>query len=146
MIEEFNKPSDELKIVAEEISLLRNDLHTTLSSLDRIERRLRATFQDYPTKKKIVKEPKNGNSRNSSSKTPQELQAIFNELMDNTEKGGDKLFLSSIEKLSEEDIIALSVELGIGSPSHLSKRKSVEGIRKRIQEAIMLQFKKKEGA
>lgn len=144
MNNEFNNPSDELKSVAEQINLLRKDLHTTLNSLVRIERRLKATFVNYPTKKKKSKEKKKDSCTKSNSTTPEELQRIFEDLIQRTENGGDSSFAARIEELTDEEIIALAVELGVGNSSNLSKRKSIEGIRMRIQEAILLQFFKKD--
>ena len=51
-----------------------------------------------------------------------------------------------IGEFSDEVIIALAVEVGIGSPSRLSRRKAVDGIRKRVQEAMQLQFEKKQSS
>lgn len=145
MNNEFTEPNDELKRVAEEINLLRRDLQATSAALGRIERRLKAAFPNYPDKAKQSKGKKK-TERISSTKTPQELQSIFNDLVVSTQNGGDSAYTSMIGEFSDEVIIALAVEVGIGSPSRLSRRKAVDGIRKRVQEAMQLQFEKKQSS
>lgn len=142
MSNEFTEPADELKRVAEEINLLRRDLRETSAALSRVERRLKAAFPNYPDKPKQPKKEK-GTER-FSSKTPQELQSIFDDLVIRTQDGGDSAFVPRIDEFSDEDVIALAVEVGIGSRSSLSRRKAVDGIRKRVQEAMQLRFEKKQ--
>lgn len=142
MNNEFTKPSDELKRVAEEINLLRRDLQATSASLGRIERRLKVAFPNYPHSTKQPKEKKYG-KKIPSSKTPQELHDIFENLVFSTQNGGDSAFESTINQFNDEDIIALAVEVGVGSPSRLSRRKAMGGVRKRVQEAMQLQFEKR---
>lgn len=100
---------------------------------------LRAAFPNYPEK---PKQSKKGN-KVSSSKTPKELQAIFDDLVTRTQNGGGSAFTAKIDEFTDEDIIALAVEVGVGSPSKLSRRKATDGIRMRVQEAMQLQFEKK---
>lgn len=145
MNNEFTEPNDELKRVAEEINLLRRDLQATSAALGRIERRLKVAFPNYPDKAKQSKGKKK-TERISSTKTPQELQSIFNDLVVSTQNGGDSAYTSMIGEFSDEVIIALAVEVGIGSPSRLSRRKAVDSIRKRVQEAMQLQFEKKQSS
>jgi len=142
MNNEFTEPTDELKRVAEEINLLRRDLQATSSALGRIERRLKATFPNYPSKQKQPK-GKRQSERTRTSKTPQDLQAIFEDLVDRSNNGGDSAFAAKVNEFKDEDIIALSVEVGMGSHSRLSRQKAVDGVRKRVQEAMQLQFEKK---
>lgn len=142
MNNEFTEPTDELKRVAEEITLLRKDLQEASSALSRIERRLKAAFPNYPQKPKQTK-GKGQSDKTYSSKTPHELQAIFEDLVARTLNGGDAAFLERLSALNEEDIIALSLELGMGSRSRLSRNKAADGVRKRVQEAMLLQFKTK---
>jgi hypothetical protein len=138
----FTEPNDELKRVAEEINLLRRDIQTASAALGRIERRLKAAFPNYPIKQKQPKEKK-PSKRTHSSKTPQELRASFEDLVTRTQNGGDSAFAAKVSEFNDEDIIALSVEVGMGSHSRLSRRKAVDGVRKRVQEAMQLQFEKK---
>jgi hypothetical protein len=142
MNNEFTEPSDELKRVAEEIGSLRRELQNTSGSLGRIERRLKASFPNYPAK---TKEPKDKriSKHMISSKSVRELQAIFESLVLRTQENGDSAFAARIEELTDSDIVALAVELGIGSTSKLSRRKAADAIRKRVQEAMQLQFENK---
>lgn len=142
MNNEFTGKNDELKRVAEEIRLLRVDLNNASASLGRIERRLRVAFPNYPEKPKRSKKTRNA-KRAISLKTSQELQSIFNDLVAHTQNEGDSAFLAKVEELKEEDLFALAIELGIGSSSKLSRRKATDGIRKRVQEVMLLQFEKK---
>jgi len=137
-----SEPIDELKRVADEINSLRRELQTTSAALGRIERRLKAAFPNYPTKPKQPKKRKKM-GKESSLKTSQELQMIFEELVACTQNGGDGAFVSRIDEFSDEDVIALAVEVGIGSQSSLSRRKAIDGVRKRVQESMQLQFEKK---
>ncbi len=143
MNNEFTEPTDELKRVAEEINLLRRDIQTASAVLGRIERRLKAAFPNYPSKKKQPKEKKRI-EKIHSLKTAQELNVIFEDLVNHTKTGGDSAYSTNISELSTEDIVALAVEVGIGSHSRLSRQKAIDGIRKRIQEAMQLQFEKKQ--
>lgn len=142
MSNEFFEPSDEIKRVAEEINLLRRDIQTASSTLGRIERRLKASFPNFPSKKKqSIKNKETGKMR--SSMTSQELQTIFDDLVSSTQSGGDTSFAQSINKYSDEDIIAIAVEVGVGSSRRLSRSKAIDSIRKRVQEALQLQFEMK---
>ncbi len=142
MNNEFTEPNDELKRVAEEINLLRRDIQTASAVLGRIERRLKAAFPNYPAKQKQPKE-KITKERTHSSKTPQELQAFFEDLVTRTQTGGDSAFAERMSEFNDEDVIALSVELGMGSRSRLTRNKAADGVRKRVQEAMQLQFGRK---
>lgn len=142
MNNEFTEPTNELKRVAEEINLLRRDIQTASAALGRIERRLKAAFPNYPKKQKQPKERKKI-ERTHSSKTSQELKSIFEDLVTCTQTGGDSAYSARISELSDEDIIALAVEMGIGSHSRQSRQKAMDGVRKRVQEAMQLQFEKK---
>ena len=143
MNNEFTEPNDELKRVAEEIRLLHSDLQSASGALGRIERRLKIAFPNYPAKPKQPKGQK-GAKRMISSKTTPELQSIFDNLVTLTQDNGDSAFAARIDELKDEDVVALAIELGIGSSSRLSRRKAMDGIRKRVQEAMLLQFEKKE--
>ena len=143
MSKEFTDPTDELKRVAEEINLLRRDIQMASTALGRIERRLKAAFPNYPQKQKQPKEKKK-TERPHSSKTPQELKSIFEDLVSRTQTGGDSAYAARISELTDEDIVALAVEIGIGSHSRLSRQKAIDGVRKSVQEAMQLQFEKKQ--
>jgi hypothetical protein len=143
MNNEFTEPNDELKRVAEEINLIRRDIQTASAALGRIERRLKAAFPNYPSKQTQLKEKKK-TGKIQSSKTSQELQAIFEGLVTRTQSGGDSAFAALIGEFKDEDIIALAVEVGIGSPSRLSRQKAIDGVRKRVQEAMQLQFENRQ--
>lgn len=139
MNNEFLNDNEELKRVAEEITLLRRDLQTTSATLGRIERRLKASFNNYPETKKNKK----NSSKNKSTKESEELLSLFDEIVSKTKEGGEGQFTSLIDELSEEDLIAIAVEIGVSSPSKLSRKKSIDGIRKRVQESLQLQFHKR---
>jgi hypothetical protein len=143
MKSEFMEPSEELKRVAEEINLLRKDIQIASATLGRIEKRLKSAFPNYPTKKK---EPKGIRKKeNVSAKAPEELQLIFNDLVAFTQNKGDSGFALKVGELSDEDVIALAKEMGIASKSRLSRNKATDGLRKRVQEAMQLQFENRKG-
>ncbi|MBP8746038.1 MAG: hypothetical protein KBH86_13050 [Syntrophorhabdus sp.] len=141
MNNEFNEPPEELRHIAEEIGLLRKDIQTASATLGRIERRLKAAFPNYPVKKKEPK--KNRTERTVSLKTAQELQSIFDDLVAQTQNNGDSGFATKIDQMSDEDIVALAIEVGASSKNRLSRNKATEGVRKRVQEAMQLQFERK---
>ena len=145
MNNEFTEPTDELKRVAEEINLLRKDIQVASAALGRIERRLRSAFPNYPAKQKQSKE-KTKSKKTYPSRTSQELQYIFEDLVTRTQNGGDGAFSARIREFSDKDIIALAFEVGVASKSRLSRPKAEDGIRKRVQEAMQLQFEKKQSS
>jgi hypothetical protein len=55
----------------------------------------------------------------------------------------DDGFESFLSTLPEQDVIALAHELGVGSSKATSTKKARDGIRKRIQESLLLTFEKK---
>ena len=142
MTREFLEPAEELVRVAEEINLLRRDLKESFAMINRIERRLKAAYPNYPDKP-VQSEKKKQQESDSTSKTRVDLLNIFEKLVACIQNGGEDVYFSMIKDLSDLDIIALAVEIGIGSKSKLSRRKSEEGIRKRVQEALQLQFSNK---
>jgi hypothetical protein len=142
MNNEFTEPTDEVMRVAEEINLLRREIQAASAALGRIERRLKAAFPNYPAKHKEPRERKKAKMA-YSSKPPQELQSIFEDLVIRTQNGGDGAFAARIGELSDQDITALAIEVGVSSRSRLSRPKTVDGVRKRVQEAMQLQFEKK---
>ena len=122
MNNEFNEPNEELRRVAEEIGLLRKDIQTASATLGRIERRLKAAFPNYPVKKKEPK--KNKTERTVSQKTAQELQSIFNDLVAQTQNSGDSGFATEIGQMSDKDVVALAIEVGVSSKNRISRNKS----------------------
>lgn len=139
MNNEFNEPPEELKRVAEEISLLRKEIQSASIALGRIERRLKSIFPNYP----LVKINSKNSEKSSSTfplKTDQELQIFFNELVLCTQTGGDSAFADKIEEFGNEDVIALAKEIGITSKNRLSRQKAIVEIRKKVQEALQIQF------
>jgi hypothetical protein len=141
MNNEFAEPIEEVRRVAEEISLLRRDILAASATLGRIERRLKSAFPNYPEKRKETKREKT--ERAISSRTAQELQSFFDDLVSHTQYGGDSGFALKIGELSDDDVIALATEVGVSSRSRLSRNKATDGVRKRVQEAMQLQFEKK---
>jgi len=142
MNNEFTEPTDELKRVAEEINLLRKDIQTASAALGRIERRLKAAFPNYPSQPKKAKEKKQ-TGKIISSKKSHELLAISDDLVSRTQGGDDSAFAERMTEFNDEDIVALAVELGMGSRSRLSRQKALDGIRKRVQESLQPQFENK---
>lgn len=142
MNSEFPEPSEELKRVAEEISSLRRDLQATSASLARIEKRLKAAFPNYPTKKKT---PKHEKVAPASDKTSEELNGIFDSIVAATQEGGDSGFERSVSEIDEAILLAVAIEVGAGSASSLTIPKAKKGIRKRVQESMQLRFQNKKG-
>ena len=137
MNKEFLQPSEELKRLAEGISGLRRDLQMTMSSLSRIERRLKAAFPNYPAKKKAAKSPKAVPSINKSN---EELNKIFDSLVVATKEEGDAGFDRAASSLEASVILAVAVEVGAGTTSRLTVPKAKRGIRRRVQESLQLRF------
>jgi len=129
-----------LKRVAEEISSLRRDLQATSASLGRIEKRLKAAFPNYPTKKNT---PKREKLAPASDKTPEELNRIFDSIVTATQEGGDSGFERSVTEIDEAILLAVAIEVGAGSASSLTIPKAKKGIRKRVQESMQLRFQNK---
>ncbi|MGA7415171.1 MAG: hypothetical protein WBW33_32165 [Bryobacteraceae bacterium] len=66
--------------------------------------------------------------------------ADFESLIAAMKERGDVGFESLISSLPDQDVIALAYELGIGSQKATSTGKAREGVRKRIQESLLLSF------
>lgn len=145
MPNDFTPPSEELQRLAEEISLLRRDFQAGIAALGRIDKRLKAAFPAYAPKKHSRQWSSSPESRPASTKTSDELMADFDSVTAATKERGDVGFESSISALPGEDVIALAHELGVGSLKTTSVKKAREGIRKRIQESLLLTFEYKKG-
>jgi hypothetical protein len=64
---------------------------------------------------------------------------MFNEVVAATNADGDNGFQRKVSEIADSDIIALAVEIGMGTSSSLTRSKAVTGVRKRVQEAMQLQ-------
>jgi len=140
MSEEFLDKNDELKRASEEISALRKELKLALGTLSRIERRFKVFFPEYVKKSDSRKKLKIAPSSNLNS---EQLNKIFQSLVESTLIKGDEGFDQSIESIPSENILSLAIELGVSSISKINLLKAKTGIRGRVQEAIQLQFKPK---
>ena len=144
MPSDFIPPSEELQRLAEEISLLRRDFQTGMATLSRIEKRLKVAFPGYAPKKPTRQQP-SSDSRPLSTKSRDDLMTDFDSLIAATKERGDVGFESFLSTLPEQDVIALAHELGVGSPKATSTKRARDGIRKRIQESLLLTFESKKG-
>jgi predicted RNase H-like nuclease (RuvC/YqgF family) len=131
---EFPALNEEVKRLTSEIEGLRQDLQAASRKLVQMEKRLRAVFPNLPKKRKLNRQE----SENPSTKTPEELQNDFQVLLRAVEESGHHGFESVINTLSRQDVIALAIELGVGQPKKSGVNKAIDGIRKRVQERIML--------
>lgn len=134
MNNEFPQPSEEVTRLANEIEALRGEMQMSFRKLAQMEKRLRSVFPNLPRKPRATP----GQPRNESTKSSEELQADFQEILKAVERFGPSGFDSAIAALPQEDIIALAVELGVGQPKRTSLNKAIEGIRKRVQERRLL--------
>ena len=140
MNSEFTEPSEELKRVAEEISSLRRDLQTTSASLGRVEKRLKAIFPNYPTKKKTTKRKK---AVPATNKTQEELKSFYENIVAATQEGGESGFERSVDQIEDAILMAVAIEIGACNASSLTSIKAKKGIWKRVQESILLRFHNK---
>lgn len=69
--------------------------------------------------------------------------ADFDELILATKEKGEAGFESLISIMTDPDVIALAYELGVGSLKTTTTKKAREGIYKRIQESLLLNFQSK---
>lgn len=143
MPNDFTPPSEELQRLAQEISLLRRDFQSGLSALGRMEKRIKAAFPDYAPRKQARLPSVSSESRAASTKTRDQLMADFDLLATATRQRGDAGFESFLSRLPEQDVIALAYELGVGSLKKGSVKKARDGIRKRVQEVLLLNFEAK---
>ena len=134
MNNEFPEASDEVKRLTSEIEALRGEIQLSLRKLTQMEKRLRAIFPNLPRKPKAP--PKK--SRVQSSKTEEQLEADFQNILKAVAEFGSAGFDTAIGALPTEDVIALAVELGVGQPKRTSLDKAIAGIRKRVQERRLL--------
>jgi hypothetical protein len=144
MSSDFTPPSEELLRLAEEIGLLRRDFQAAMAALRRIEKRLKATFPAYASKKELSRSPSSPESRPPSTNR-EDLMVDFDRLIAAAKEKGDAGFELFISTLPDQDVIALAYELGVGSLKKTSTNKAREGIWKRIQESLLLNFESKKG-
>ena len=142
MPSDFTPSSEELQRLADEISLLRRDFQTGIGTLSRMEKRLKAAFPSYAPKKQS-RPQSSGEPRSASSKSADQLNADFDSLLNATKERGDVGFESAISALPDQDVIALAHELGIGSLKTTGVNKAREGVRKRVQESLLLSSERK---
>ena len=135
MSSDFLNSTEELDRVADELASLRRDIQNVSGLLTRIEKRLKVAFPNYT---KLKKQSDKQESASMPTKTRDELLPIFETLLIVTKESGDKGFLIEIEKLSEIDLTSLAYELGISDSRRISQKKAREGIRKRVQESLLL--------
>lgn len=137
MSDDFATPPEELKRVAEEISRLREQIQSASAVLGRIEKRLKLAFPNYPQNKKA--QPKSpAGERAVSNKSRDELLQLFENVLEATKLHGDAGYAAEIAKIADEDVTALAFEVGISGSKRISTKKAREGIRKRIQESLLL--------
>ncbi len=131
---EFPQPSEEIERLTSEIESLRDDMQMALRKLAQMEKRLRTVFPNLPKKPKSAR----GDAHQLSTKTEEQLQEDFQRFIKAVEESGPRGFDSVISSLPQEDVIALAVELGVGQKKRTSLTKAIDGIRKRVQERMML--------
>lgn len=134
MSNEFPQPSEEIKRLVSEIELLRGDMQLAFQKLSQMEKRLRNVFPNLPKKPK----PTPMSMRQPSIKSEEQLKEEFQRILLAVEESGPQGFDSAISLMSQEDVIALAVELGVGQLKRTSLSKAIDGIRKRVQERRML--------
>jgi hypothetical protein len=134
MNSEFPQPGEEVKRLASEIEALRGEMQLSFRKLVQMEKRLRAVFPNLPQKPKVIPHQ----DRPASGKSEAQLQADFQTILKAVEESGPRGFDTIIAALSQEDVIALAIELGVGQPKRTSLNKAIEGIRKRVQERRLL--------
>ena len=144
MPSDFIPSSEELQRLAEEISLLRRDFQSGMATLSRMEKRLKAAFPTYPAKKP-VKAASTSKVGFAPARSREDLLAEFESITDATRQNGDLGFESSLSNLSDQDVLSLAYELGVGSLKTTSLKKAREGIRKRVQESLLLVFENRSG-
>lgn len=134
MSNEFPQPSEEIKRLVNEIESLRGDMQMAFRKLSQMEKRLRTVFPNLPKKPK----PTPMAVRQPSTKSEEQLKEEFQRILDAVGESGPQGFDSVISSLPREDVIALAVELGVGQLKRTSLSKAINGIRKRVQERMML--------
>jgi hypothetical protein len=135
MNNEFPSPPEEVQRLARELELLRSDFQSALSKLNQMDKRLRASFPNLPKKKS--KERHHADIP-ASSKTGEQLLAIFDELVALKRENRDSEFETRLRNLAPEDVIALVTELGAGKGKNTTVKAAQIGIRGRVNETILL--------
>ena len=136
----FNLPEAEVKQLAEEIAFLRRELQTANATLNRMEKRLKVSFPNYPdkSKKRSLSENKERVPSDTSVKNREALMADFEQLVGDVEANGDVSFESFFGEFSDDNTLALAHELGVTYSGSSSIKKAKEGIKKRAQETMLL--------
>jgi hypothetical protein len=135
-----------VKTVADEIAMLRRELQQASASLNRIEKRLRFNFPDYP-KPPLKKSERASGEQAVSTKGRDELLRDFDTILEATKTNGDSGFRTAVTGLSDADAAALAYELGAVPSRKAGRKRAEEAIRRRAQESMLLQTRRdKSGA
>jgi len=132
-----------VKAVADEIAMLRRELQQASASLNRIEKRLRFNFPDYP-KPSPRKSGKAPGDEIVSAKDRDELLRYYEAILDAIKGNGDSGFRGAVSKLSDADVAALAYELGAVPSRKAGRKRAEEAIRRRAQESMLLQARRAE--
>jgi chromosome segregation ATPase len=122
----------ELKYLIEAISLVRNELKETNQKLNKLEKRIGASFPSYKElKHSIPKIIEVDNNKENLLKTFEELKAI-------TKEKGDIGFSLKRKEYSDDIIKAVALELGVPGGRKMGINKAITGIKNCIRESISL--------
>lgn len=138
MNSDFPTPAEDLKRISDEIAALRRVLSEALSALTRIEKRVRASYPDYPKAKAPLL---HGSAPAAPTKSRQELMTVYDGLLHSIKERGEAGFEEGLNALSEGDLLALAHELGLGGTKKMSVKKARDGIRRRLQESSQLSYR-----
>lgn len=143
MPDDVNNEDSVIKAVADEIAMLRRELQQASASLNRIEKRLRFNFPDYPKAAPRKSERAQGGEV-VSTKSRDELLRDFETILNAIKTNGDSGFFGAFARLSDADAAALAFELGAVPSRKAGRKRAEEAIRRRAQESMLLQTRPNE--
>jgi hypothetical protein len=122
----------ELACLAEQFSILRNELKEMNRKLNKMEKRLAAAFPQY-------KEAANPLPKADAADTSREnLLKIFEGLLKAAKGRDDIAFAQKTKEYPKETIVALALELGVPGGKKMGMKKALDGIKNRLQETAVL--------
>jgi hypothetical protein len=136
MNSEFPTPPEEVARLARELELLRADFTAGLSKLSQMERRLRAAYPTLPRRAK----PRGSSQLDSTPDiSREELLTRFENLISLRKSGQDMGYEKALLDMLPGDAVRMAIELGIGKGKKTTPRQAIEGIRRRVGEAVLLE-------
>lgn len=138
----FRNKEEELQRLTQEIADLKSTMKEMATSLNRIERHVKRSFDIPPKSKSSVKSKPTQDSttrkKEEPSITPEEALKIFDELSENWDNKKPFIIRDKLQEMTIPNLKLMAHELGVTFKGKPSKKALCEGIIGRLNERAML--------